>query len=163
RRHRSTGVRVAARRLPPIGRSPPVAERQPRRRPGTAARGTGELMRTRYPKDPALSPRLGGTIYLLGLVSGVFIGALPAVGGPDELEAGLAHEPSHVARRDVPVMTVASFLGARAGMVTLLTLCARMFGGGFGGGRGGRDRDNGAVAVLGIMLISIVVYAISFL
>jgi heat shock protein HtpX len=80
-----------------------------------------------------------------------------------ELEAVLSHELSHVAHRDVAVMTIASFLGVLAGMITRFTLYAGMFGGGFGGGRGGRDRDNGAVAVLGIMLISIVVYAISFL
>ncbi len=80
-----------------------------------------------------------------------------------ELEAVLSHELSHVAHRDVAVMTIASFLGVLAGMITRFTLYAGMFGGGFGGGRGGRDRDNGAAAVLGIMLISIVVYAISFL
>ncbi len=80
-----------------------------------------------------------------------------------ELEAVLSHELSHVAHRDVAVMTIASFLGVLAGMITRFTLYAGMFGGGFGGGRGGRDRDNGALAVLGIMLISIVVYAISFL
>ena len=81
-----------------------------------------------------------------------------------ELEAVLSHELSHVAHRDVAVMTIASFLGVLAGMITRFTLYAGMFGGGFGGGRGGgRDRDNGAMAVLAIMLISIIVYAISFL
>jgi heat shock protein HtpX len=80
-----------------------------------------------------------------------------------ELEAVLSHELSHVAHRDVAVMTIASFLGVLAGMITRFTLYAGMFGGGFGGGRGSRDNDNGAVAVLAIMAISIVVYAISFL
>jgi heat shock protein HtpX len=81
-----------------------------------------------------------------------------------ELEAVLSHELSHVAHRDVAVMTIASFLGVLAGMITRFTLYAGMFGGGFGGGRGGgRDQDNGAMAVLAIMLISIIVYAISFL
>ena len=80
-----------------------------------------------------------------------------------ELEAVLSHELSHVAHRDVAVMTIASFLGVLAGMITRFTLYAGMFGGGFGGGRGNRDQDSGAVAVLAIMLISIVVYAISFL
>ncbi len=79
-----------------------------------------------------------------------------------ELEAVLSHELSHVAHRDVAVMTIASFLGVLAGMITRFTLYAGMFGGGFGGGRD-RDNNNGAVAVLAIMLISIVVYAISFL
>ena len=81
---------------------------------------------------------------------------------PQELEAVLSHELSHVAHRDVAVMTIASFLGVLAGMITRFTLYAGMFGGGFGGGRD-RDNNNGAVAVLAIMLISIVVYAISFL
>ena len=213
-------------------------------------------MATRYPKDPGLTARMGVTIFLLGLLYVVFIGALLAVGvsygvviviaggllfaqyffsdkialfsmharvvseqeAPElhaivdrlcaladmpkpkvgiaqtdvpnafatgrspraavvcvttgimrrldrqELEAVLSHELSHVAHRDVAVMTIASFLGVLAGMITRFTLYAGMFGGGFGGGRGGgRDRDNGAMAVLAIMLISIIVYAISFL
>jgi heat shock protein HtpX len=81
-----------------------------------------------------------------------------------ELEAVLAHELSHVAHRDVAVMTIASFLGVLAGMITRFTLYAGMFGGGGGFGGGNRDsRDEGAMAVLAIMVVSILVYAISFL
>ena len=36
----------------------------------------------------------------------------------DELEGVLAHELSHVAHRDVAVMTIASFLGVLAGLIT---------------------------------------------
>ena len=210
-------------------------------------------MSTRYPKDPGLTARMTVTIFLLGLLYVVFIGALLAVGvsytiviviagallfaqyffsdkialfsmharvvseqeAPElhamvdrlcaladmpkpkvgiaesdvpnafatgrspraavvcvttgimrrldyqELEAVLSHELSHVAHRDVAVMTIASFLGVLAGLITRFTLYAGMFGG-YGGG-GDRDDNNGAAAVLGIMLISIVVYAISFL
>jgi heat shock protein HtpX len=211
-------------------------------------------MSTRYPKDPGLTARMTVTIFLLGLLYVVFIGALLAVGlsytvviviagallfaqyffsdkialfsmharvvseqeAPElhamvdrlcaladmpkpkvgiaesdvpnafatgrspkaavvcvtsgimrrldyqELEAVLSHELSHVAHRDVAVMTIASFLGVLAGLITRFTLYAGMFGG-YGGGGGDRDDNNGAAAVLGIMLISIVVYAISFL
>ena len=81
---------------------------------------------------------------------------------PRELEAVLSHELSHVAHRDVAVMTFASFLGVLAGMITRFTLYAGMFGGGgFGGGRD--NNDDGALAVMAIMLVSILVYAISFL
>lgn len=84
---------------------------------------------------------------------------------PEELEGVLAHELSHVAHRDVAVMTVAGFLGVLAGLITRFTLQASMFGG-FGGG-GGRDRrddrDNSAGLVLLVMLVSAVVYALSFL
>ena len=63
-----------------------------------------------------------------------------------ELEAVLSHELSHVAHRDVAVMTIASFLGVVAGMVTRIMLWSGMMGG-FGGGRGnnsGGGNDNAA-------------------
>ena len=49
-----------------------------------------------------------------------------------ELEAVLAHELSHVAHRDVAIMTIASFLGMVAGLITRFTIYAGIFGG-FGG------------------------------
>jgi heat shock protein HtpX len=76
---------------------------------------------------------------------------------PAELEAVLAHELSHVAHRDVAVMTVAGFLGVAAGFITRSMF---WFGPGIGGGRRDRDEEN---EFLLIMLVSIVVYAISFL
>ena len=80
---------------------------------------------------------------------------------PTELEAVLSHELSHVAHRDVAVMTFASFLGVLAGLITRFTLYAGMFGG--GGGRRDGNNDNGAMIGLAIMLVSIVVYVLSFL
>lgn len=81
----------------------------------------------------------------------------------EELEGVLAHELSHVAHRDVAVMTIASFLGVLAGLITRFTLYAGFFGG-FGGGRG---RNNGqgdtTLVLMGVVLVSAVVYAVSFL
>ncbi|MGO8872237.1 MAG: zinc metalloprotease HtpX [Acidimicrobiales bacterium] len=83
-----------------------------------------------------------------------------------ELEAVLAHELSHVAHRDVAVMTIASFLGVVAGMVTRIMLWSGMMGG-FGGGRGGANnqggQDNAALVEMAVLAVSVVVYAISFL
>src|ERR671925_2031659 len=61
-----------------------------------------------------------------------------------ELEAVLSHELSHVAHRDVAVMTIASFLGIVAGLLVRFTF---YFGGAFGGGDRDRDRDNKSGAV----------------
>ena len=77
-----------------------------------------------------------------------------------ELEAVLAHELSHVAHRDVAVMTVASFLGLAAGLVVRFAFYAGLFGG-LGGRRGGRE--GGVPVVLVVILVSAVVYGISFL
>jgi heat shock protein HtpX len=80
----------------------------------------------------------------------------------DELEGVLSHELSHVAHRDVAVMTFASFLGVAAGMITRMFLYAGMFGG-FGGSSDDDDNGGGAAAVLLIMLVSVVVYCLSFI
>jgi heat shock protein HtpX len=73
-----------------------------------------------------------------------------------ELEGVLAHELSHVAHRDVAVMTIASFLGMAAGLITRFA----MYGGMYGGRGRDREGNNGAAIAL---LVSVVVYAISFL
>jgi heat shock protein HtpX len=75
----------------------------------------------------------------------------------EELEGVLAHELSHVAHRDVAVMTIASFLGVLAGLITRMAFYSGMFGGGRRD-----DRDNSAAIILVVMLVSMVVYAISF-
>jgi len=80
---------------------------------------------------------------------------------PQELEAVLAHELSHVANRDVLVMTVASFFAMLAGLITRWGLYFGMWGGGFGGGR--RDNNNNGVPIwLIVLAVSIVTYAISY-
>ncbi len=75
-----------------------------------------------------------------------------------EVEAVLAHELSHVAHRDVAVMTIASFLGMVAGLLTRLAFYATWF---TGGDREGNNQ-NTAMIEIGIMVVSAVVYAISF-
>lgn len=73
---------------------------------------------------------------------------------PAELEGVMAHELTHVINRDVAVMTIASFLAMVAGILTRFG----MFGG-FGG-----NRDSGGTPVwLIVMLVSILVYVISFI
>jgi len=80
-----------------------------------------------------------------------------------ELEAVLAHELSHVAHRDVAVMTIASFLGMVAGLVTRMMLWAGLMGG-FGGGDNDDNQggDNAALVELAVLAVSVAVYAISF-
>lgn len=75
-----------------------------------------------------------------------------------ELEAVLGHEVTHIVNRDVMVMTLASFFATLAAMVAQF---AFFFGGGFGGGYGRNREQEAGIAM--VMLVSIVVYAISFL
>ena len=81
----------------------------------------------------------------------------------NELEGVIAHEMSHVAHKDVVVMTIASFLGIVAGLLVRFAFYGELFGGGRRGG-GGNNNNGGALPILLIvMLVSVVVYAISFL
>ncbi len=74
---------------------------------------------------------------------------------PREVEGVLAHELSHIANRDVLIMTVASFFAMLAGLLTRFGI----YGGMFGGGRG---RDNNAVPVwLIVLLVSVITYFLS--
>ena len=61
-------------------------------------------------------------------------------------------------------MTIASFLGVLAGLITRFTLYAGFFGG-FGGGRGrsNGEGDNTGLILLAVVVVSAVVYAVSFL
>ena len=72
---------------------------------------------------------------------------------PAELEGVMAHELTHVANRDVLVMTLASFFATIAAYIV-------QFGFLFGGGGHGDDDDNPSVLVL--FLVSIGVYVVSF-
>ena len=71
---------------------------------------------------------------------------------PAELEGVMAHELTHVANRDVLVMTLAGFFATIAAYIV-------QFGFFFGGG-GSDDDDNPSVMVL--FLVSLAVYVVSF-
>jgi heat shock protein HtpX len=75
---------------------------------------------------------------------------------PKEVEGVLAHELSHIANRDVLVMTLASFFAMLAALLTRFGLYAGMWGG------GDRRDNNGPPVWLIVFVVSILVYAISF-
>jgi heat shock protein HtpX len=70
----------------------------------------------------------------------------------EELEGVLSHELSHVAHRDVLVMTIASVSGVAAGFLTRFAL--------WGGVSRGRDQT--ALMGLLVLVASVLVYAVSF-
>jgi len=74
---------------------------------------------------------------------------------PRELEGVIAHELAHIANRDVIVMTVAGFLATVAGLLIRFSF--------YSGMAGGRGRDNSAVVFLAVVVVSVVVYVLSFL
>src|SRR3954451_3740335 len=70
---------------------------------------------------------------------------------PSELEAVMAHELSHVANRDVMVMTLAAFFASLASMIV-------QFGFFFGGG----DDDDSGPSFLVVIAVAVGVYIVSF-
>lgn len=72
---------------------------------------------------------------------------------PSELEAVMAHELTHVANRDVAIITFASFFASIASMIV-------QWGFYFTGG--GDDEDDG-LGVLGLILVSAIVWGVSFM
>ncbi len=75
-----------------------------------------------------------------------------------ELEGVMAHELTHVINRDVMVMTLASFFATLAALIAQFAL---FFGGGFGGGYGRSQEEEEEIMI--VLLVSVLVYAISFL
>jgi heat shock protein HtpX len=74
---------------------------------------------------------------------------------PVELEGVLGHELTHVQNRDVMVMTIASFFASVASFIVQMGF---WFGGAFGGDD---DNDSGAGFIV-VILVSAVVYMVSF-
>ena len=77
----------------------------------------------------------------------------------EELEAVLAHELSHVAHRDVAVMTIASGVGMLAGLVSRMAMWSAMLSG------GGRSRNGQNVVLIEMVtwVASLVIYVIAYL
>ncbi|GAC1653916.1 MAG: zinc metalloprotease HtpX [Candidatus Dormibacteraceae bacterium] len=75
---------------------------------------------------------------------------------PEEMEAVLAHEMSHVIHRDMRVMAMAGFFATVASFIVQSGLW-----GGFYGGNDRDDRDRGNSFIL-VFLVSAAVWAISF-
>ncbi|MET1009770.1 MAG: zinc metalloprotease HtpX [Gaiellaceae bacterium] len=74
---------------------------------------------------------------------------------PKEVEGVLAHELSHIANRDVAVMTIASFFSMLAAFLMRMGLWTGMMG-------GGRNRDSGgAPAILIMIAVSLITYVLS--
>jgi heat shock protein HtpX len=74
---------------------------------------------------------------------------------PREVEGVLAHELSHIANRDVAVMTIASFFSMLAAFLMRMGMWSGMLG-------GGRNRDSGP-ALLIMIVVSLVTYVISYM
>ena len=75
---------------------------------------------------------------------------------PQEIEGVLAHELTHVANRDVAVMTIASFFSMVAATLARFGLWGGMFSG------GDRDRNSGAPVWLIMFAVSLLTYVISW-
>src|SRR3954453_19994362 len=71
---------------------------------------------------------------------------------PSELEGVMAHELTHVANRDVAIMTLASFFASLASMIV-------QFGFLLGGGS---DDDDDGPGVMVVILVSAIVWVVSF-
>ena len=76
---------------------------------------------------------------------------------PKEVEGVLAHELSHIANRDVLVMTVASFFAMIAAVLTRFGLYSGMFG----GMGGNRDSNNSVPIWLVVLVVSVITYFLS--
>ncbi len=75
---------------------------------------------------------------------------------PREVEGVLAHELSHIANRDVAVMTIASFFSMLAAFLMRMGMWTGMMG-------GGRNRDGGAPALLIMIAVSLITYVLSYM
>jgi heat shock protein HtpX len=76
---------------------------------------------------------------------------------PAELEGVMAHEITHIVNRDVIIMTLAGFFASIAATIVQFGF---LFGGGYGGGYSDDDDDGPSFMV--IILVSAIVWVVSF-
>ena len=81
-------------------------------------------------------------------------GLLNLVSAP-ELEGVLGHELTHIANRDVMLMTIASFFASIASFIVQIGFW-------FGGGFGGSDNDDDGPGFFVVVLVAGLVYIVSF-
>jgi heat shock protein HtpX len=84
----------------------------------------------------------------------VTTGLLNLVSGP-ELEGVLGHELTHIANRDVMLMTIASFFASIASFIVQIGFW-------FGGGFGSSDNDDDGPGFFVVVLVAGLVYIVSF-
>ncbi|HWH96561.1 MAG TPA: zinc metalloprotease HtpX [Baekduia sp.] len=77
---------------------------------------------------------------------------------PSELEGVMAHEITHIVNRDVMIMTLCGFFASIASMIVQFGF---FFGGGYGGG-GYSDDDDDGPSFMAIILVSAIVWVVSF-
>jgi heat shock protein HtpX len=77
---------------------------------------------------------------------------------PSELEGVMAHEITHIVNRDVMIMTLCGFFASIASMIVQFGF---FFGGGYGGG-GYSDDDEDGPSFMAIILVSAIVWVVSF-
>jgi heat shock protein HtpX len=76
---------------------------------------------------------------------------------PAELEGVMAHEITHIVNRDVMIMTLCGFFASIASTIVQFGF---LFGGGYGGGYS--DDDDDGPSFMAVILVSAVVWVVSF-
>lgn len=76
---------------------------------------------------------------------------------PSELEGVMAHEITHIVNRDVMIMTLCGFFASIASTIVQFGF---LFGGGYGGGYS--DDDDDGPSFMAVILVSAVVWVVSF-
>jgi heat shock protein HtpX len=90
-------------------------------------------------------------------VVAVTTGLMDILDDPEELEGVIAHELTHIRNRDVLVITLASIFAT----VAWYLMQFGFYGGLYGGMGYGRDRNNGGIMII-VIVVAVLVWIISF-